>query len=44
MVRYLDLVYRQAKGDQPEYILLTDIPLMVIMALFGIAVLTIVVI
>jgi 4-hydroxybenzoate polyprenyltransferase len=44
MVRYLDLVYRQAKGDQPEYILLTDLPLMIVMALFGIAVLTIVVI
>lgn len=33
--RYLDLVYRQAKGDQPEYILLTDIPLMIDIALFG---------
>ncbi|MFA5043973.1 MAG: decaprenyl-phosphate phosphoribosyltransferase [Kiritimatiellia bacterium] len=33
--RYLDLVYRQAKGDQPEYILLTDIPLIVDILLFG---------
>ncbi len=33
--RYLDLVYRQAKGDQPEYILLTDIPLILDIILFG---------
>lgn len=33
--RYLDLVYRQAKGDQPEYILLTDIPLILDILLFG---------
>ena len=33
--RYLDLVYRQAKGDQPEYILLTDIPLIWDILLFG---------
>jgi len=39
LFRYLDLVYRQAKGDQPEYILLTDIPLMITIALFGLAVL-----
>lgn len=35
MFRYLDLVYRQAKGDQPEYILLTDIPLILDILLFG---------
>ena len=42
LFRYLDLVYRQAKGDQPEYILLTDIPLMISIALFGLAVLGII--
>lgn len=36
--RYLDLVYRQAKGDQPEYILLTDIPLILDVLLFGVSV------
>jgi len=36
--RYLDLVYRQAKGDQPEYILLTDIPLILDVLLFGVCV------
>ncbi len=35
LFRYLDLVYRQSKGDQPEYILLTDIPLIVNVLLFG---------
>ncbi len=38
MFRYLDLVYRQAKGDQPEYILLTDIPLILDILFFGICV------
>ncbi|MBI2441076.1 MAG: decaprenyl-phosphate phosphoribosyltransferase, partial [Lentisphaerae bacterium] len=33
--RYLDLVYRQAEGDQPEYILLTDLPLILDILLFG---------
>jgi len=37
--RYLDLVYRHKKGDKPEQILLTDGPLMVDIALYGIAVL-----
>ncbi len=37
LFRYLDLVYRQAQGDQPEYILLTDIPLMITIALFGLS-------
>lgn len=36
--RYLDLVYRQAKGDQPEYILLTDIPLVLDIVFFGVCV------
>ena len=38
MFRYLDLVYRQAKGDQPESILLTDIPLILDILFFGICV------
>lgn len=42
LFRYLDLVYRQAKGDQPEYILLTDIPLIVDIILFGLSVLLII--
>jgi len=36
--RYLDLVYRHDKGDRPEKILLTDIPILVNIALYGIAV------
>ncbi len=38
LFRYLDLVYRQAKGDQPEYILLTDLPLILDILFFGLAV------
>lgn len=37
--RYLDLVYRHKKGDKPEQILLTDGPLLIDIALYGIAVL-----
>lgn len=37
--RYLDLVYRHEKGGQPELILLTDIPLLVDLALYGATVL-----
>ena len=33
--RYLDLVYRHSKGGQPEYLLLTDLPLLADMALYG---------
>ncbi|MBI2441131.1 MAG: UbiA prenyltransferase family protein [Lentisphaerae bacterium] len=33
--RYLDLVYRRAEGDQPEYTLLTDLPLILDILLFG---------
>lgn len=33
--RYMDLVYRQEQGDRPEHTLLTDVPLMVDVALFG---------
>lgn len=39
LFRYLDLVYRGAKCDQPEYILLTDKPLLVDIILFGLCVL-----
>ena len=39
--RYLDLVYRHDKGDRPEKILLTDLPILVNMALYGIAVILI---
>ncbi len=42
LFRYLDLVYRQAKGGQPEEILLTDIPLMISIVLFGLSVLGII--
>ncbi len=42
ILRYLYLVYRKAKGDQPEYILLTDIPLMIDIALFGVSALLII--
>ena len=34
LFRYLDLVYRHQKGDQPEKILLTDPPLIVSMLLY----------
>lgn len=43
LFRYLDLVYRQSKGDQPEYTLLTDAPLLITIALFGLSVLLIVI-
>lgn len=33
--RYLDLVYRHEKGGQPELILLTDVPLLVDLALYA---------
>jgi 4-hydroxybenzoate polyprenyltransferase len=39
LFRYMDIVYRQEKGDRPEQILLTDLPLMVDVALYGVAVL-----
>jgi 4-hydroxybenzoate polyprenyltransferase len=35
LFRYLDLVYRHEKGGQPEQILLTDVPLLVDLALYG---------
>ena len=33
--RYLDLVYRHEKGDRPEQILLTDVPLIIDIILYG---------
>jgi 4-hydroxybenzoate polyprenyltransferase len=39
LFRYMDLVYRQEKGDRPEQILLTDGPLMVDILLYGLTVL-----
>lgn len=41
--RYLDLVYRHEKGGQPELILLTDIPLLADLALYGLTVVLILV-
>lgn len=42
LFRYLDLVYRHEKGGHPERILLTDIPLLIDLALYGLTVLSIV--
>jgi 4-hydroxybenzoate polyprenyltransferase len=39
LFRYLDLVYRHDKGERPERILLTDIPLIVDLLLYGCCVL-----
>lgn len=39
LFRYLDLVYRHDQGDRPERILLTDVPLMINLALYGAVVL-----
>ncbi len=33
--RYLDLVYRHSKGEQPEKTLLTDMPILINIALYG---------
>ena len=41
LFRYMDLVYRRDQGDRPEQILLTDVPLMADVALYGAAVLVI---
>ncbi len=37
--RYLDLLYRQDKGDRPEKLLLTDLPLLLTVLFYGMAVL-----
>jgi 4-hydroxybenzoate polyprenyltransferase len=39
LFRYLDLVYRHEKGGRPEQLLLTDVPLLTSVALYGAAVL-----
>jgi len=39
LFRYMDIVYRQEKGDRPEQILLTDGPLMADVVLYGASVL-----
>jgi len=39
--RYLDLAYRHRKGDRPEKILLTDVPILVNLALYGLSVIII---
>jgi len=39
--RYLDLLYRQDKGDRPEKLLLSDVPLLVTVLVYGAAVLLI---
>jgi 4-hydroxybenzoate polyprenyltransferase len=41
LFRYLDLVYRHEKGDRPEKILLTDLPLIIDLLLYGTAALAI---
>jgi len=38
LFRYLDLVYRHEQGGRPEQILLTDLPLLVDIALYGMTV------
>ena len=37
--RYLDLLYRENKGDRPEQVLLTDIPIMMTIATYALTVL-----
>jgi 4-hydroxybenzoate polyprenyltransferase len=39
--RYLDLVYRHDEGGRPDRILLTDIPLLCVLAIYGITVIVI---
>lgn len=41
LFRYLDLVYRHEKGGRPEQILLTDPPLLVAIALYGLTALAV---
>lgn len=38
LFRYLDLVFRHEKGDRPEKILLTDVPILVDLALYAVTV------
>jgi len=39
--RYLDLVYRHDKGDRPEQILLTDVPILLTLTLYTISLITV---
>ncbi len=39
LFRYLDLVYRHERGDRPEHLLLSDWPLLLDIALYGVTVL-----
>jgi 4-hydroxybenzoate polyprenyltransferase len=41
LFRYLDLAYRKEQGDRPEKILLTDIPILVNLALYGLCIVVI---
>jgi 4-hydroxybenzoate polyprenyltransferase len=41
LFRYLDLVYRHDLGDEPELVLLTDLPTLINLALYGAAVLVV---
>ena len=41
LFRYLDLVFRHEKGERPERILLTDMPLIIDVLLFGLAALAV---
>ena len=41
LFRYLDLVFRHEKGERPERILLTDLPLIIDVLLFGLAALAV---
>lgn len=41
--RYLDIAYRHGKGERPEKVLLTDIPILVDIALYAVAVAVIVI-
>ena len=38
--RYLDLLYRENKGDRPEKVLLTDLPILGTILVYGVVVLT----
>ncbi len=42
LFRYLDLVYRHERGDRPEHILLSDWPLLLDIALYGVTVLALI--
>lgn len=43
LFRYLDLVYRHKKGERPEQVLLTDLPLLITVGLYGLTALALMV-